>query len=92
MSRHRTLFQRLFCDANGNVVLVQFPNVPLLLWIGLSLLRIYSFPVIIDVGIGLLANSFLFVWAYLEITSGVNYFRRILGAIIFFIVASSYFI
>lgn len=92
MKKPQTLFERIFSDANGNIVIVQFPNAPLLLWIGLSLLRIYPFSSTIVIGLGLLANSFLFVWAYLEITSGVNYFRRILGAIIFLVIASSYFV
>jgi len=33
-------------------------------------------------GFGFLASSFLFMWAYLELTQGASYFRRFLGLIV----------
>ena len=30
-------------------------------------------------GLGHIGHAFLFTWAYLEITDGANYFRRLLG-------------
>lgn len=87
----QTLFQKTFCDADGNMVVAQFPNAPLVLWLTLSLVRLFPFSSQIDSGLAALANACLFVWAYLEITDGVNYFRRALGATIMAFMVVSYF-
>lgn len=87
----QTLLQKIFCDSNGTIVIAQFPNTPLILWFVLSIVRLYPWPAQFDAGLGTVANAFLFVWAYLEITSGVNYFRRALGAIIMVFMMVSYF-
>jgi len=42
-------------------------------------------------GFELLGSAFLFTWAYLEITSGVTYFRRLLGVAAIAIVGFGFF-
>ena len=46
-----------------------------------------------DIGAGLsrLGTGLLFIWAYLELTAGANYFRKALGAAVLIAIALSYF-
>lgn len=55
----------------GRITIGQWPNV----WV-------YGYIVSRVLGVGLLATAFLLVWAALEITRGVNPFRRALGAFV----------
>lgn len=90
-TQKQTLLQRIFYDSSGKVVLGQFPNAPLALWLAFSLTRLFALPVNIEAGLSALASAFLFVWAYLEITSGVSYFRRFLGATVMAFIIAGYF-
>jgi hypothetical protein len=77
-----SLFNKIFCDSEGNVVLAQPPNLPLLVWIGATLLKVIftdgSFNIILDI----IAFGSLLTWAWQELFEGVNYFRRALGLIV----------
>ncbi|MBP6961914.1 hypothetical protein KBB49_00040 [Candidatus Saccharibacteria bacterium] len=42
-------------------------------------------------GFSFVATSMLFVWAYLEIIAGDNYFRRILGLIVMIAIVTTNF-
>ena len=69
------MMQRLFRDKAGRVVLIQWPNLPLIGWAGFSLLsRFTQWKQLAWIG-----TAFLLVWSLLEIFLGVNYFRRALG-------------
>ena len=80
---------RFFRDAEGRIVIAQFPNWPLWAWLGatlfehtlasgdgLALVRLISFAAIV-------------YWAYLEIVSGVNPFRKYLGGFVLLFVLYS---
>lgn len=59
-------------------VLVQFPNTPLLIALAASFSSRFvggSARPYADAGFSLFAG----VWAYLEVTHGVNWFRRVMG-------------
>jgi hypothetical protein len=77
-----SLFDRFFHDDRGNLVIVQPPNLPILVWLGVSLLKLIvktgSTYVVFDA----IAFGSLFTWAWLELFQGVNYFRRTLGLIV----------
>jgi len=75
----KTDWTRFFRDPEGRIVIAQFPNWPLWVWLaatvfehtlasgdGLALARLISFAAIV-------------YWAYLEIVAGVNPFRKVLG-------------
>ena len=75
----KTDWTRFFRDPEGRIVIAQFPNWPLWVWLaatvfeqtlasgdGLALARLISFTAIV-------------YWAYLEIVAGVNPFRKLLG-------------
>ncbi len=74
-----TLFDRVFRNDNGDVVIAQTPNPPLITWIAASLLQLIFTSGQTHRGLDLLAFGSLFTWAWLELFDGVNYFRRALG-------------
>lgn len=71
-----------FKDAHGNTVLLQWPNIPLFGWMACKLISMLAPASSLKVGTEQIGSAFLFTWAFLEITQGVNYFRRALGIII----------
>lgn len=77
-----TLFDRTFRDSEGNIVIAQPPNLPLIIWIVASLLKLIVTTEKINLGLDLVAFGTLFTWAWEELFQGVNYFRRALGLIV----------
>ncbi|AFY43849.1 hypothetical protein [Nostoc sp. PCC 7107] len=77
-----TLFDKVLRDSNGNIVIAQPPNPPLILWVVASLLTLIFQSGTINAVLQILANGALFTWAWLELFQGVNYFRRALGLIV----------
>jgi hypothetical protein len=70
---------KIFRDQDGNIVIAQMPNLPLIVWILASLLKLIFMTGQIGLGLDFLAFGALFTWAWQEIFDGVNYFRRVLG-------------
>lgn len=71
-----------FKDKDGKLAIIQWPNIPLWVWIISSIaLRIlkHGRP---HAGFAFLAGASLFAWAYLEITSGLSPFRKVLGGLV----------
>jgi hypothetical protein len=77
-----TLFDRLFRDATGQIVIGQPPNLPILIWVSATLLKLVFKMGKVKLVLDLLAFSSLLYWSFLEITQGVNYFRRDLGVVV----------
>jgi hypothetical protein len=77
-----TLFDKVFRDSEGKIVLAQMPNLPLIIWIVASLLKIIFTTGRINLGLDLIAFGSLFTWAWEELFQGVNYFRRVLGLLV----------
>lgn len=76
---NNTLFDKIFRDSDGNIVIAQMPNLPIILWVTASLLKLVFPTGEINTGLDVLAFGSLFTWAWLELFQGVNYFRRALG-------------
>lgn len=76
------VFDKLFRDGSGKIVIAQMPSLPIIIWAVLSLLKIVYKTGKINLGLDILASVSLFVWAVQELFQGVNYFRRGLGAIV----------
>jgi len=76
-----TLFDRIFRDSEGKVVLGQVPNLPITIWVTATLLKLVFTTGKINDGLDLLAFVSLFIWAGAELFQGVNYFRRALGLV-----------
>lgn len=79
--RQDTLFDRVFRDSEGNIVIAQPPNLPLIVGIVASLLKLLFTTGQIYLVLDLVAFGALFTWAWEELFQGVNYFRRALGLI-----------
>ena len=78
----KTLFDKIFRDSNGNIVIAQPPNLPIIVWGVARLLKLGFTTGLINVGLDLIAFGSLFTWAWLELFQGVNYFRRMLGFVV----------
>ncbi|MEY9929829.1 hypothetical protein ABH926_004469 [Catenulispora sp. GP43] len=76
-------------DADGKVVIAQAPNIPLIGWLVFAALAWISGGHWRS-GAGFVSSAFLFTWAYLELTQGVNYFRRLLGLVVLAVVVGSH--
>lgn len=74
-----TLFDRVFKDEEGKVVLGQMPNLPVIVWVTASVLQAVTPAGKIDTGLEIIAFGAGFTWAWEELFQGVNYFRRALG-------------
>ena len=74
-----TLFDKIFRDSDGNIVIAQMPNLPIIVWVTASLLKLVFTTGEINTFLDALAFGSLFTWAWLELFQGVNYFRRALG-------------
>lgn len=88
MTLHNPLINKLIGNKDRQLTLLQFPNVPLWVWIvGTILSRVFKQGAshTLFVWIAFLG---LIVWAGLELFKGDNYFRKILGGIV--IVVSLY--
>jgi len=80
----RTLFDRTFRDSDGNLVIAQMPNLPILVWLAATALKLLFTSGNLYTGLDALAFGSLFTWAWLELFQGVNYFRRALGCVLLF--------
>lgn len=77
-------FLDFFKDKKGQIVLFQAPNSPLIGWFIFATLNFLwsgNQPKVHSL-FHALSFGFIFTWAWLEITSGVNYFRRTLGLLV----------
>lgn len=79
--KETTLFDRTFRDSEGNIVIAQMPNLPLLVGLAATLLQFILPSGKIQTGAELVAFGALFTWSWQELFEGVNYFRRALGLI-----------
>ncbi|MDM9379527.1 hypothetical protein QUB80_02275 [Chlorogloeopsis sp. ULAP01] len=77
-----TLFDKIFRDSDGNIVVAQMPNLPIIVWFTASLLKLVFTTSEINTVLDVLAYGSLFTWAWLELFQGVNYFRRALGLVV----------
>lgn len=76
-----TWFDRTFRDSEGNIVIAQPPNLPILVGLAAIFLQFVLPSGKIHTAFELVAFGALFTWAWLELFQGVNYFRRSLGLV-----------
>ena len=83
---NRTFIDKCFKDDDNNIVIAQRPNIPILIFIVFFVLsKLVSSTYLQDV-FSMLGTLFLFAWAWLEVSLGINYFRRSLGVIVIAII------
>ncbi len=74
-----TLGDRIFRDREGNIVIGQLPNLPILVAVGATALQAVLPSGNVQVLAALIAFGTWYTWAWQELFAGVNYFRRSLG-------------
>lgn len=81
--REATLFDKIFRDEDGKIVIAQKPNLPIIVGVVATLVTVFL-PDSGNLWVGLDAVAFgaFFTWAWLELFRGVNYFRRTLGLLV----------
>jgi hypothetical protein len=77
-----TWFDRFFRDKNGNIVIVQPPNLPIMVWAIANVLQLIFRTEIINTGLETISLIAIVIWSLAEIFQGVTNFRRVLGAIV----------
>lgn len=77
-----TLFDRIFRDREGRIVIAQMPNLPILVGLTAALLQFVLPSGNLQTTSSLVAFGALFTWAWQELFDGVNYFRRSLGLLV----------
>jgi hypothetical protein len=83
-TKAKTVIEKFFKDSKGNVVVIQKPNVTLLVsLLAMVFAKIFSSGQTHTI-FSLVSFGALFVWAILEIFDGTNYFRRLLGLVVLF--------
>lgn len=81
-NRMKRMMDWLFRTADGTIVIAQFPNWPLWTWLGATVLQLIDLLYAWHGLIGWIGTAALTWWAYLEITGGVNGFRKVLGSLV----------
>jgi hypothetical protein len=76
-----TWFDEFFRDKDGNIVIIQPPNLPISIWSIASILKLMFPTGSINGGLELIATISLFIWSLAELFQGDSNFRRSLGAI-----------
>ncbi|MGG6237286.1 hypothetical protein ACQ4N7_01500 [Nodosilinea sp. AN01ver1] len=74
-----SLFDRIFRDSEGNIVLGQAPNLPAIVAVTATLLQAVLPTSRLQTVVTLIAFGTWYTWAWQELFAGVNYFRRSLG-------------
>lgn len=87
-----SFWDKLLKNKKGDVVIYQPPNLLLYGWFFSRLASYLIESQDIKTGLETLSNAFLFTWAYLEASQGVNYLRRILGFVILIALTAGFFI
>ena len=82
---------QFFKDSKGRIVIAQFPNWPLWVWLGATLLESFKISFIPPFWISTIGFIAILYWAGLEVFQGVNNFRRCLGLLVAIIVLMNRF-
>ena len=78
---HKQIFDKLVRDKEGNIAVLQLPNVPLAVWIVATIVAhvVHGHLQTLSSYVALTA---IVAWAILEFVSGSSLIRRILGAVV----------
>jgi hypothetical protein len=87
MAHSRDFSHKFWEDKNGNIVVVQKPGLPIIVFIVAAIIYVLFQNGGFGKFFGWVAVAALVVWALLEIFRGVNYFRRLLGVAVLLLVA-----
>lgn len=88
---HQDWWDKFWKDKDGNYAVFQRPNILLIVWVVLTLVSLFVPHGMAENICWWAAEAVLAAWSLLEIFRGVNYFRRVLGAIVLLMVVASLF-
>ena len=86
--QQQDLWDRIWRDREGHIVIWQWPNVWLIGWAVLTVISLLLNGTPASV-VSWIATVLLGIWSLLELTRGVNYFRRVLGLVVLIFVIAS---
>lgn len=89
VSQCKNFSQKFWEDKNGNAIVWQPPNKWLSLWFITMVLGWFLPRGLVEQAIGLISLVALIIWAGLELTKGVNYFRRLIGLLVLLVIIVS---
>ncbi len=75
------MVKEFFSNKNGDVVIAQRPNSPLIAWIAMTLIARFTSGDIARYA-SILSTGAVLIWAGLEIVYGASLFRRFLGSFV----------
>jgi hypothetical protein len=81
LTDQQSIIHTFFRDDDGNIVIWQVPNVPLIVAMVSAVLQLLTNGRFSDLA-GLIFFGSIFTWAWLEIAYGVSLFRRVLGLLV----------
>jgi len=88
--RPRTFNEKFWHNDRGQVVVWQKPNIYLATW-GIITVVNWFLPLDwIEKSLGFVSLIAIIVWGVLEVYSGTNYFRRLIGALVLLAILASY--
>lgn len=76
------LWDKIWKNKDGDVVIWQMPSIPLIAWAVLTIISIVTLGKASNVFLWL-GDAALVIWSVLEMVKGANYFRRVLGLVVF---------
>jgi hypothetical protein len=85
------LINKCIRDKNNKIVLWQRPNLLIIGWFVCAVVAHLFHAKHLHTGFASLGTGLLFMWAYLEITQGASYFRRLLGLTVAITIIMHYF-
>lgn len=88
---HQDLWDKFWKDKDGNYVIYQRPNAFLITWLVLTVASLFAPRGVLESVFWWASLAVLAVWAVLEVVSGVNYFRRCLGAVVMILIVLAAF-
>ena len=87
----KNLWDRIWKDRRGKVVVYQHPNALIIGWAVLSFISLFVPSGVVENSFWWLSSAALVAWALLEIFQGVNYFRRAFGLLVLAAAVASFF-
>lgn len=84
--QHPSPISKFWKDKEGNIAVFQVFNLALIIWLVASVgSKLFEHGTVHNL-MTTIAFGALFTWAYLEITKGDSYFRRVLGMLIMMLI------
>lgn len=84
--------KRFFRDKRGQMVWWQWPSPLLWGWLVARVLALALTDGTLKDWVGYAGTASLAIWALLELTTGVNYFRKLLGLVVLLMIVLQFFL